>query len=413
MKVADLVAGPRARVTLLVAAASLTALGLVMIYSASSVPDYVKLGDSAFSLKRQAVGLAIGVLLLVGLDWFDYRRLKRMAWGLWGLSVAALVSVQIWGITVNGAKSWLSIGGQRIQPSEYAKLACVLVFASVLADRLAGRLSERKTVRSLLLATVPVLGLVLLQGDMGTAMTIAIPLYLVLVVAGLPGGQLVGIGVSGVGLALLGMFAEPYRAARFFSFLDPWADPQRSGYQLIQGLLAFGDGGVTGVGLGLSRQKFFYLPAAHTDFIYAIVGEELGLLGTLGVLAGFAAFTYAGFRIAASSKDHFGRIAAAGLTGVIVAQALVNMMAVTKLMPLTGVPLPFVSFGGSSLTLTLACVGVIASVGRGTRLRGVSARGALLAKGGGRGEGVADGRGDGGSRLPRAGGGGRTVRSRA
>lgn len=403
-----------ARTWLIVSSVALTALGLVMIYSASSAADYVKLGDSAYHLKRQFGWVALGIAALVLLDRWDYRRLRSLVWGVWWVSMAGLLAVAAWGVEAHGARRWLSVAGQSIQPSEYAKLACILVFAYVMTEWRVGRMPWKDAVTRLLGSSLPVIGLVIAQPDMGTAMSIAVPLFLVLVIGGLDMGHLTGVFLVGVGLALVGMLAVPYRAARFFSFLDPWADPQGDGYQIIQGLLAFGAGGPDGVGLGLSRQKFFYLPAAHTDFIYAIVGEELGLSGTLGVIAGFALFAYAGFRVAATAKDPFGRVVAGGLTSMIVVQAMMNMMAVTKLMPVTGIPLPFVSFGGSSLTLALACVGIIASVSRfGSRLRSVVARSPGVSSGGERTEVPPDRRRNGGSRVSRLGRRGRLGRKGA
>jgi cell division protein FtsW len=175
------------------------------------------------------------------------------------------------------------------------------------------------------------------------------------------------IGAVTLGTVVLGtiaIWAEPYRFARFTAFLNPWADPLGKGYQTVQALLAFGTGGIGGIGLGLSRQKFFYLPEAHTDFILAIVGEEAGLIGTLAICCAFIAFAYAGFRIALGTRDTFGRLLAAGLTAMISTQAVMNMAAVTGLLPVTGKPLPFVSFGGSSMVFTMACVGLVLSVSR-------------------------------------------------
>jgi cell division protein FtsW len=202
--------------------------------------------------------------------------------------------------------------------------------------------------------------------------------FVVLILGNIRTTWLLGISLSGIALGLIGIFSAGYRAQRFMAFLDPWADPQKGGYQTIQAMLAFGSGGLDGVGLGLSRQKFFYLPAAHTDFIFAIIGEELGLIGTLSVVLAFLLFAYAGTKIALGARDEFGKLLAGGLAGMIATQAIMNMMAVTGLMPVTGIPLPFVSSGGSSLTFTLVCVGLVLSVSsHGTRgVRPVRATGA-------------------------------------
>jgi cell division protein FtsW len=206
--------------------------------------------------------------------------------------------------------------------------------------------------------------LVMVQPDMGTAMSILLAVFFVVILGGLPWRWiLTSVAAGAVGVVAM-IFAKPYRAARFFAFLNPEADPLRGGYQIIQAKLAFGSGGIIGVGLGMSRQKYLYLPAAHTDFIFAIIGEELGLIGSLSVVVAFAALCYAGIRIGLTARDTYSRLLAGGLTGMIVIQALINMGSVTGLMPITGVPLPLVSYGGSSLVFTLGCIGLVLSVAR-------------------------------------------------
>jgi cell division protein FtsW len=204
--------------------------------------------------------------------------------------------------------------------------------------------------------------LIILQPDLGTTLTLVAAVAMVLILAGIDWRWAVGAFVGAVGLVAIAIAVEPYRVKRVLAFLDPWADPQGKGYQTIQALLAFGTGGIDGVGLGLSRQKFFYLPEAHTDFILAIIGEEAGLIGALAVVAGIAVFVWAGFRIASGAKDPYGRLVAGGLTGMLAFQATLNMAAVTGLMPITGKPLPFVSYGGSSILVTMICVGLVLSV---------------------------------------------------
>jgi len=199
---------------------------------------------------------------------------------------------------------------------------------------------------------------------MGTTISIVLAVFLLLWLGGIRRQWLVVTGVGGLSLAALMVWVAGYRMERVTAFLNPWGDPLDSGYQIIQSLYAFGSGGLFGVGLGLSRQKFLYLPAAHTDFIFAVIGEELGLAGTLAIVTAFLLFAYAGIRIALECKDPFGRLLAGGLTAMIVAQALMNMAAVTGLMPITGIPLPLVSAGGSSLTFTLGCIGLILAVSR-------------------------------------------------
>lgn len=356
--------GPGPRYLLLGATIFLVLAGLVMVYSASSVADYVHLDDSAYHLKRQVIWIAAGAVFMVLAMRLDYRRLRSAVWPFYLACVAGLVVVLVAGVGKWGATRWIDVGGFTIQPSEYAKLACVMLAAYLLVQLRTRAIRQKEFWGRLALGCGVVALLVMLQPDMGTTMSILIAVFLVLVLGGVNVGILTGTVVGGGLLAAVAIFAEPYRAQRFFAFMDPWNNPQASGYQSIQGLLAFGSGGVDGVGLGMSRQKFFYLPAAHTDFIYAIVGEEAGLIGTLAVLAAFVVFTYAGIRIALGAKDEFGRLLAGGVTAMIAVQAIMNMAAVTGLMPVTGIPMPLVSFGGNSMIFTMACIGIVLSVSR-------------------------------------------------
>lgn len=360
--------GSKAHYLLLGSSVALLALGLVMIYSASSVSDYVNLQDSAFHMKQQAKWIVIGLALMLLARRFDYRRLAGFAWAFYGVSLAGLLAVLAFGVVGGGARRWLLIGPYSIQPSEYAKLACVVVTALLLVQLKRGEIRTSHFWSRLAVACGAVVLAVMLQPDMGTTMSIVLAVGLVLLIGGIGWGYLAALTVGGGALASLMIFIADYRLDRWTAFLDPRSDPQKTGYQSIQSMLAFGSGGVDGVGLGMSRQKFFYLPAAHTDFIFAIIGEELGLLGTLSIVAGFVVFAYAGVRIALGTKDTFGRLLAGGLTAMIVTQAIMNMAAVTGLMPVTGIPMPLVSFGGSSLTFTMLCIGIILSVSvHGTR----------------------------------------------
>lgn len=367
--------GPIARYLLAGATVFLLMAGLVMVYSASSVADYVNFGDSAYHFKRHAISIIVGAAALFVAQAFDYRKLRSVAWLFYYGCLAALVAVFFIGVEKYGAKSWIDLGLTTIQPSEYAKLACIMLGALLFAQLSERTLTRKELVTRLSVAVGAVIVLVMLQPDMGTTMSIVISVYLVLVLAGVGMRLLFGSAAVGLGAVAALMLMVSYRAARFQAFLNPWADPQGSGYQSIQAMLAFGSGGLDGVGLGLSRQKFFYLPAAHNDFIFAIVGEELGLLGTLAIVAAFVLFTYAGVRIALGTKDRFGRLLAGGLVAMIGVQAVMNMAAVTGLMPVTGITMPLVSYGGSSMTFTMLCVGIVLSVSkygaRGVRAVGV------------------------------------------
>lgn len=351
-----------ARYLLLGAVLFLSLGGLVMIYSASSASDFVHIGDSAFRVKRQLLYLGAGLIIMWLCSRMTTQSIRRLGpWVLIGSDIG-LVLVFLMGVGKWGATRWLDLGLINLQPSEFAKLGCVIMIAGLLADRAKDRRPITSYLGPLALILAPVIVLVMAQPDMGTTMTILVAVFFLLMIGGLEARYLWGLtGAAAVAVPLM-ILVAPYRMARFLAFLDPWADPKGKGYQIIQGLLAFGSGGLTGVGLGLSRQKFFYLPAAHTDFIFAIIGEELGLAGTLAVILAFALFVWAGMRISSSAPDRFGRLLAGGLTIMIGVQAVMNMAAVTGMMPVTGIPLPLVSSGGSSVLFTLGCVGLILAV---------------------------------------------------
>jgi len=343
---------------------ALVLVGLVMIFSASSAMAYTQTGDSYYYLKRQLMYIAIGATSLIVLRRLDYHKLREVTYPLLLVGFAGLVAVEIPGLghTAGGAARWLSLGPIRVQPSEIVKLA-VLLAATDILTRKRDKLSD---VRELSVPLLPLVGifclLVVLQPDLGTAFIISFATLIVAYAAGARKTHLAQIS-GGLGVAVAAfILIEPFRLTRFLAFLDPWRDPRGAGFHIIQSLVAFGSGGWTGIGLGLSRQKYFYLPAAHTDFIFAIIGEELGLIGTLLVVVLMAALLFAGMKIAFRARDFYGRLLAAGLTSMILSQAVINMAAVTGLLPITGIPLPLVSFGGSSLIVTLSAIGIMLNV---------------------------------------------------
>jgi cell division protein FtsW len=355
--------GASSRYLLLGATVFLSAFGLVMIYSASSISALVREGSSQHFMLRQALFLLLGVLVCGLTARLDYRLFRdRWAQTVWYGSVGLLVITIGLGVVRGGAKRWIPLGIFNLQPSELAKIACVLLASAVVYDWQRGKMdSKQLLVRIAVVAGVPS-ALIIMQPDLGTTLSLVVAVAFVLFLGGI---ELKWVGVTGaavIALGGIGVALEPYRMKRFAGYLDPWADPLHKGYQAIQALMAFGTGGIQGVGLGLSRQKWFYLPEAHTDFIFAMVGEELGLIGTLAVLAAFIVLLYAGVRIALGSRDRYGRLVAGSLTGMLGFQALLNMGAVTGLIPVTGKPLPFVSYGGSSMLVTMICVGLILSV---------------------------------------------------
>ena len=383
---------------LVVVTLSLVAFGLVMVYSASSARAAVSAGDPAYYLKRQGIYALVGLLLFALLSRTDYRRIRHAGGPLLAGSMVLLVAVLVLGTTVNGARRWFDLGLFSLQPSELTKLALALWVSALLAKR-----SAPATLGSLLRPIGLVTGvaalLVLAEPDLGTALAFAVIVGTVVLVSGSPLRVMAGAGGILVGLVLLVTWLEPYRKARLLAFLNPWADPQTTGYQSVQALIAVGSGGLLGVGLGESVQKVYYLPEASTDMIFAIVGEELGLLGAAAVILAYAAFGYAGFRVALSCRDPFGKRLAAALTALVCGQAVINIAAVLGIAPLTGVPLPFVSYGGSSLIVSLAAVGILLNI-------------AVSDAGAARGEVRDRSRGDGGARPARARGGGSAARPR-
>lgn len=341
----------------------LVAFGLVMVYSASSGRAAVGAEDPAYFLKRQGLYAVAGVILLVLLSRIDLRGVKNLAGPLLAVALFLLVAVLLVGTAVNGAKRWFILGPISVQPSELAKLAVAIWVAAFLARRPAPT-SLGAIVRPIGLVTGFAAMLVLIEPDLGTAISFVIIVGAMLLVSGTPMRTLAaGAGIM-TALILLASWLEPYRRARLLSFLNPWDDAQGAGFQSVQAMIALGSGGFLGVGLGESVQKIYYLPEAQTDMIFAIVGEELGLVGSGAVILGFCLFGYAGFSIALRCRNPFGKRLAAGLTALICGQAAVNLGAVMGIAPLTGVPLPFVSYGGSSLVVCLAAVGILLTIAR-------------------------------------------------
>jgi cell division protein FtsW len=346
---------------LLGATGFLLALGIVMVASASSVFSYQQNNGNSWALAtRQLIFAAIGVFLMIAVSKMHVDSIRRWAPMFMVVVGALLIVVLLVGTAVHGQKNWIDFGGPfRIQPSEFAKLAIVMWGADIL-DRKYHLLEQRNHLLfPVLPVCVTVLALVVLQGDLGTAMVMMPIMASLLYFVGAPRKWFLVMGAVGLaGIAALSI-AAPYRLARFTSWLDPYADAQGTGFQVIHGQQALGSGGWWGVGLGGSREKWGTLPEAHTDFIYAVLGEELGIIGTILVLLIFTAIAIVGLRIARGTNEAFIQIAALGIVAWIVTQALVNIGAVLGILPITGVPLPLVSYGGSSLIPTLLAMGIL------------------------------------------------------
>jgi cell division protein FtsW len=339
----------------------LVAFGLVMVYSATSAAAAVGGGDPIGFLKRQGIYAVAGIVLMIVAARFDYHGLRPLAPALVLAALTLCLAVLLAAPEINGARRWLQFGPATFQPSELAKIALCVWIAAHLARRPAPR-TLGELAKPIGLLTAAFCGLLMLQPDLGTTITLCLMLLSVLVVAGTPSRLLVSATAIAVMLGGAAIWLEPYRRARLLSFLDPWADPEHTGFQSVQAIIGFGSGGLTGEGLGEGVQKIFYLPEAHTDMIFAIVGEELGLLGSALVIAAFAVFAYAGYRVALRCRDPFGKRLAAGITTLVCGQAGVNLAAVLGIAPLTGIPLPFVSYGGSSLVCLLGAVGILHNI---------------------------------------------------
>lgn len=343
----------------------LVAIGVVMVYSASSYSAFFNpdIQDSMYFLKKQALWALIGTVFMFFAIKTDYHRIKKYTKVFMIVAIILLLAVFAFP-PVNGARRWIRLGPASFQPSDMAKYIVVLYMAKSIE-------LKGEKVKSFLYGIMPYIlvsgfyaGLVLAEKNLSIATVIMMVTLIVLFVAGARIAHMAGL-IGMVGLAgVAGIILEPYRMARFTSFLNPWADPKGDGYQLIQSLLALGSGGIWGMGLGRSRQKCYYIPEPHNDFIFSIIGEELGLIGCTLVVLLFVIFIWRGIVTAIRAKDTYGTLLATGITSVIAIQAVINIAVVTGSMPVTGVPLPFISYGGSSLVFNLIAVGVLLNISR-------------------------------------------------
>lgn len=355
---------PASFVLLLTLVTVLIVIGLIMVLSASSVESLRQYGSSWAIFERQVLWVILGVVALVLAARIDYRRWRRFATPLLVVCLLLLLAVLVprLGVSSGGSSRWLGVGSLRMQPSELAKLGLVIFGADLLTRRANQMRSWKATIRPLLLIVGLACLLVIKQPDLGTALILICIVMGLLFAAGTSFaaiGTLLGVSATA---AVLVALAEPYRRARLFSFFDPWAHASGSGYQVVQSLVGLGSGHMLGVGLGSSAAKWGFLPNAYTDFIFSVLGEELGLVGALLVVALFIALAVVGIRIAVRSSDRFGGLLAAGVTTWIVVQAVINIGGVAGMLPVTGVPLPFISFGGSSLVIMMAAVGMLLNV---------------------------------------------------
>ena len=353
---------------LLTATMCLLTFGAVMVFSASSSASLLNDGDSLFYLKKTLMFGAVGLVVMKILSMQRLANVRRLTGALLVAAVGLLLVTKVMGTSVNGAQRWLAFGPIQIQSSEIAKVALLLYAASLLAER-PQMIRDLRSLRPVLLVAGGVCALVVVEPDLGTAMVTAFSIAALLIAAGAKLRHLAMIAGALLLVVAIAVLMEPYRMARLTSFINPGADAAGAGFQGQQATIALGSGGIFGVGIGESVQKAFYLPEAHTDMIAAVIGEELGLIGISLLVGAYMVFGYAGFRTAQKAKDRYGRLLAAGLTAMILVQASINLFAVLGLAPLTGVTLPFVSYGNSSLIVALASVGLILNVANGGSAR--------------------------------------------
>ncbi|MDD7793973.1 stage V sporulation protein E [Clostridium sp. 'White wine YQ'] len=341
----------------------LLAIGVVMVYSASSFYAMYNFNDNMYFLKKQGFSAIVGVIAMLFMMSFDYHKLKKLTVPLIIITIPLLYVVFLFEGT-NGAQRWIPLPGFSLQPSEIAKYA-VVAFLALSIDKKGEGIKNFKTgILPYIVFSGFFAGSVLLEKNLSIASVIMIVTLIVLFVGGArPRDFATIIPVLFAG-GVFFIFSESYRRERLLNFLDPWKDPANNGYQLIQSFLALGAGGVTGLGLGQSRQKTLYMPEPHNDFIFSIIGEELGLIGCLFIIILFVVLVWRGISIAMRAKDTYGTLLATGITGIIAVQALINIAVVTGSMPVTGVPLPLISYGGSSLIINMTALGILLNISR-------------------------------------------------
>lgn len=351
---------------LIIVTFTLLAVGLIMVYSASAVWAEYKFNDSFFFAKRQLLFAGVGIIAMFFIMNVDYWTWKTWAKVLLLICFVLLLLVLIPGIgnERNGSRSWIGVGAFSIQPSEFMKLAMIAFLAKFLSERQKKITSFKYGLAPSLALVFSAFALIMLQPDLGTGTVMVGTCLVMIFIAGARISHFVGLGLIGVAGFVGLVLSAPYRIKRITSFLDPWQDPLGTGFQIIQSLYAIGPGGLFGLGLGQSRQKFFYLPEPQTDFIFAILAEELGFIGGSLVLLLFSLLLWRGIRIALGAPDLYGSLLAVGIIAMIAIQVMINIGVVTGLMPVTGITLPFLSYGGSSLTLMLMAIGVLLNISR-------------------------------------------------
>lgn len=354
---------------LLISVVIISLFGVLMIYSSSYIWAEYKFNDPYKFLKSQLIFLILGYIIMFIVSKINYQKYQKYSNIIFGICFILLVLVLIPGIgTVrNGSRSWFGVGGFGIQPSEFTKLGLIIFTSKYLKNNNKELRDIKKGVLPILIVLMLVFGLIMLQPDFGTGVVIVISIVALLFVSGVKMNFFIKIGLLGlIGVVVLIIIA-PYRMERIVSFLNPWSDPLGSGFQIIQSMYAIGPGGLLGLGFGNSIQKHFYLPEPQTDFIFSIISEEFGFMGILIVSSLFITIIYQGIKISMKCEDAFGKYLAFGITFSLAFQTLLNLMVVVGLIPVTGVTLPFLSYGGSSLLITLLSMGILLNISKSTR----------------------------------------------
>lgn len=351
---------------LLISVIAISIFGIIMIYSSSNIWAEYKFNDAFKYLKMQGLFLIVGIVLMIIISKIPYKYYLDKANIILVICFVLLILVLIPGIGKirNGSRSWFGVGGFGIQPSEFMKLALIIFISKYLHKNERNNISIKKDILPILFITLLTFGLIMLQPDFGTGVIIVMSIIGILFISGLKMKFFIIAGLVGVVGAVVLIMIAPYRFERILSFINPWVDPLGTGFQAIQSLFAIGPGGLLGLGLGNSIQKHFYLPEPQTDFIFAIISEEFGFLGVLIVSALFLTIIYRGMKISLNAKDLFSKYLSFGITFSLAFQALLNLMVVVSLIPITGVTLPFLSYGGSSLLITLCSMGILLNISR-------------------------------------------------
>ena len=337
-------------------------LGCIFIYSASNYVAEKDYGNKFFFLKKQLIGYLIGTIAFVLASLFDYKRLKKLSLSLFIISLVLLFLVLTpLGKEAYGAKRWIGFGGFTIQPSEITKL-CFVIFISAYFSEDLLRIKTFKGLIPVLVAGGITCLLIIAAPNMSVTLCVGFIMMAMLFIGGAKIKHLALICLPIILIIPVLIALEPYRLKRFIAFIDPWASPKGEGYQLIQSFYALGAGGITGLGLGESRQKILYMPEPHNDFIFSIIGEELGLVGCFFIIGLFLFLIWRGIRVAMKAKDTYGKLLAVGITSIIAVQAIINIAVVTGSMPVTGVPMPFISYGGTSLVINLMAMGILLNI---------------------------------------------------